>query len=176
MLIGNKIILRDITLEDTNNIIKWRNNPNVKKNFCIQSAFTVEGHTKWFNSTILTGKTKQFIIVDKLKNKDVGSVYLRDIDYNNNKAEYGIFIGENDCRGKGLGSEAASLVIKYAFDELKLHKIFLRVFKENVIAINSYKKAGFEIEGVFKDDVFISEKSSYQDMIFMAIINNKKGE
>lgn len=170
MLVGDKIVLREITLEDTDNIIKWRNSPKVKKNFCIQTDFTVEEHTNWFYSMIKTGKVKQFIIVDKISDVDVGSVYLRDIDYNNKKAEYGIFIGEDSCRGKGFGSEAAKLIIEFAFKTLKLHKVFLRVFKENEAGIHSYKNAGFNIEGTFKDDICLGE-NRYKDMIFMAIIN-----
>lgn len=172
MIEGNKVILREITLDDTDDIIRWRNNPNVKKNFCIQSDFTIEGHTKWYNTMILTGKVKQFVIIDRQAGFSVGSVYLRDIDYTNKKAEYGIFIGEDSCRGKGLGSEAAKLIIEFGFNNLKLHKIFLRVFSNNVTAINSYKKAGFDIEGVFKDDICLGD-GKFQDMTFMAIINNK---
>lgn len=175
MIEGNKVILREITMDDTENIIRWRNNPKVKKNFCIQSDFTIESHTKWYNTMILTGKVKQFIIIDKESNLSVGSVYLRDIDHINKKAEYGIFIGEDSCRGKGLGSDAANLIIEFGFNTLKLHKIFLRVFSDNKIAINSYEKAGFKIEGVFKDDICLSN-GNFQDMTFMAIINNLKGD
>ena len=91
-------------------------------------------------------------------------------DYNNKKAEYGIFIGEDSCRGKGFGSEAAKLIIEFAFKTLKLHKVFLRVFKENEAGIHSYKNAGFNIEGTFKDDICLGE-NRYKDMIFMAIIH-----
>ena len=124
MIEGNKVILREITMDDTENIIRWRNNPKVKKNFCIQSDFTIESHTKWYNTMILTGKVKQFIIIDKESNLSVGSVYLRDIDHINKKAEYGIFLGETDAFGRGIGSETAKLIVDYSFQKLKLHKLW----------------------------------------------------
>ena len=173
MLTGENIILREISLNDTDNIISWRNNPNVKKFFCIQKDLTREEHINWFNTMIKPGKVKQFIIVDKTVNKDIGSVYLRDIDYKNLKAEYGIFIGEDYCRGHGIGSEAAKLILDYGFNVLNLHKIFLRAFEENFAAIKSYRKVGFEVEGIFKDDIRLEEKK-YINMIFMSIINKQQ--
>lgn len=165
-----KVSLRNITLDDTNNIVKWRNNPNVKKNFCLQDDLTVEVHENWFKTRILTGDVKQFIIKDEEQNNDVGSTYLRDIDMKNKKAEFGIFIGEDSARGRGIGSESVKLTIKYAFEELKLHKVFLRVFANNIQAIKAYEKAGFEYEGTSKDDIILPS-GEYQDIIFMAIIN-----
>ena len=88
----------------------------------------------------------------------------------NKKAEFGIFIGEDSARGRGIGSESVKLTIKYAFEELKLHKVFLRVFANNIQATKAYEKAGFEYEGTSKDDIILPS-GEYQDIIFMAIIN-----
>ena len=89
-----------------------------------------------------TGTVAQFIIF--LNGEAVGSVYLRDIDLDTKEAEYGIFIGEEGARGKGVGTKSAKLILKYAFEELGLEKIFLRVFKDNPSAVRSYEKAGFK--------------------------------
>lgn len=164
------VSLREINLEDTEKIIKWRNNINVKKNFCIQEDLTSEMHMNWFKNKILTGEVKQFIIKDEEQGMEVGSTYLRDIDTKNKKAEFGIFIGEDLARGKGIGTKSVELTVKYAFEELKLHKVFLRVFSNNVPAIKSYEKSGFEYEGTAKDDIILPN-GEYQDIVFMSIIN-----
>lgn len=161
------VTIRPITEEDTDNIVKWRNNPNVMKNFIYQELFTREGHLNWYKNRILTGEVYQYII--ECDNIPVGSVYFRDVDRVNNKAEYGIFIGEDGFRGQGVGTKAAKLAVEIAFKELKLHKIFLRVIKGNDQALNSYKKVGFEIEGTAVDDVFVN--GEYKDIIFMSMIN-----
>lgn len=167
------ITLRDIKMEDAENIVKWKNNKNVKKNFCIQEDLTVETHMNWYTNKILTGQVKQFIIQDKELKMEVGSTYLRDIDLKNKKAEFGIFIGEDLARGRGIGSKSVELTVKYAFEKLKLHKVFLRVFSGNIPAIKSYEKAGFEYEGTAKDDILLPN-GEYQDVIFMAIINERE--
>ena len=51
------------------------------------------------------------IIIDRTTNLPVGSTYLRDIDKKNNKAEFGIFIGEKEYWGKGFGNEATKLIL-----------------------------------------------------------------
>ena len=110
--------------------------------FIDRRLFTKESHEAWLKNYVETGKAAQFIIL--LNGEPVGSVYLRDIDLDKKEAEYGIFIGEESARGKGVGTESAKLILKYAFDELKLEKLFLRVFKNNPGAVRSYEKAGFK--------------------------------
>ena len=166
IIMGNKVSLRKLTEADTENIVRWRNSPSVRANFVYRADFTAEGHMKWFTDVIGTGKAVQFIITDLGSGIDVGSVYLRDIDPVNEKAEFGIFIGEDSARGKGLGTEATRLICDYGFSELGLHKIILRVFDYNKGAIASYRKAGFVEEAFFRDDVKIDGK--YESMIFMA--------
>ncbi len=51
-----------------------------------------------------------------------------------------------------------------------LHKIFLRVFSNNLAGIKAYEKAGFTYEGTAKEDILLPN-GNYQDIIFMSIIN-----
>lgn len=164
--------LRQIEINDTQNIVKWRNSPNVKKNFCIQQDMTEEMHMDWFKNKIQTGQVVQFIIIDTTYDKPLGSVYLRDIDKQNKKAEFGIFIGEDEARGKGIGTKSTKLILQYGFCELGLHKIYLRVFSNNLQAIKAYEKAGFIYSGTAKDDILLPN-GKYQDIIFMSIINKE---
>ena len=78
------------------------------------------------------------IICDLFTDMPFGSVYIRDIDRVHNKAEYGFFIGEDDARGRGVGTAAARLMLRYCFEEEKLHRIYLRVYSDNLQAIRSY--------------------------------------
>ena len=111
---GKKILLRPMTEKDTENIVRWRNEAFVREKFIYQKPFTTEGHKHWAETMVNTGRAVQFIICTK-EEKPVCSVYLRHIDRTHNKAEYGIFIGEEEALSKGYGSEAAELMIRYAF-------------------------------------------------------------
>lgn len=172
MLKGEKVTLRKITKEDTDNIVKWRNSEGVQKNFFDQDLLTPEIHTWWLENRVETGQVAQFIIVDNETGKDIGTTFIRDIDYKNKKGEYGIFIGEVIAKGKGLGTEAGKLTLEYAFNELKLHKVFCRVFTENKGAIKADLKAGFIQEGLLKEDIFVDNQ--FKDILIMAIFNTEK--
>ena len=171
-IIGENIILRPITSEDTEMILRWRNSEEVRKYFIYQQEITEEDHRNWLINKVGKGVVIQFIMSEKVSHFPIGSVYLRDINMENKKAEYGIFIGELCARGKGYGTEAAKLMIQFAFQELGLHKVALRVLKDNLEAIHSYEAAGFIAEGIFRDEEFINGK--YQDIIFMATFNDKE--
>ena len=162
------IYLRLMTFDDTDLIVSWRNSDAVRKNFIYQELFTREGHENWIHTQVETGRVVQMIICEIATDKPLGSVYIRDIDRHHNKAEYGIFIGEDEARGRGVGASAAKLMLRYCFEEMGLHRVYLRAFAENKQAIGSYEKAGFVKEGLLRDDVCID--GVYRDIVWMAAI------
>lgn len=162
------IFLRLMTAADTDLIVAWRNKDVVRKNFIYQELFTREGHENWIRTRVETGQVVQMIICDDATGKPLGSVYIRDIDREHNKAEYGIFIGEDDARGRGIGTAAAKLMLRYCFEEEGLHRVYLRAFADNLQAIRSYEKAGFAREGLLRDDVRIG--GEYRDIQWMAAV------
>ena len=171
VLEGAAVRLRPIADADTDLIVKWRNTPSVVQNFIFRQTFTPEMHRSWLATKVATGQVVQYIIIDKADDKPIGSVYYRDIDNHNRSAEYGIFIGEESARGKGLGTETAKLFTDFGFAELQLHRISLRVLAENTAARRSYEKAGFVQEGVFRDMELLD--GQYRDVVFMARLVEK---
>ena len=151
ILEGNKVYLVPIGNGDTKNIIKWRNQPFVREMFLQRQLLTEEIHKNWLNTMVRTGKVRQFIIYLKENDRPIGTVFLKNIDKEKKIAEYGNFIGESEYLGRGYGSDAGSTLLKYAFEELKLHKIFLRVKRENKRAIKAYRKMGFTEAKLFFD-------------------------
>lgn len=167
---GEKIYLRPITIEDTELVVKWRNSENVVKNFLYRKPISEEEHIEWFKTKVQTGKVHQFIICGIADDMPLGSVYLQNFDDENKKAEYGIFIGKQELYGCGVGTAALSLLLKYGFDELSLHKIFGRVLSYNKASIVIAQKSGCVQEAYLKEEILINGK--YEDILFMAKINN----
>ncbi len=168
------IYLRPMTYRDTDLIVSWRNSEGVRRNFIYQAMFTRESHENWIRTMVDTGKVVQFIICLGEGHVPVGSVYIRDIDRTHRKAEYGIFIGEEAARGRGVGTVAAKLMLEYCFGQEQLHKVFLRAFADNVRACRSYEKAGFVQEAYLKEDVCID--GVYRDMVLMAVLNPEESK
>ena len=152
-------------------IIKWRSSPSVYMNLYSRRPSTEEEHIGWMNNYVLKGKCAQFIILDKEKEEPVGSVFIKNIDRQAQKGEYGIFIGEENARGKGFGGEAAELMLRYGFENLGLNRIYLSVFAYNRSAIASYRHAGFEVEGTFREDFFADGR--FEDIVWMAALKEE---
>lgn len=167
-----QIYLRPMTEADTDLVVAWRNKPSVRNYFIYQADFTREGHLHWLHEVVEKGHACQMMICDKTDGTAVGSVYIRDIDQVHHKGEYGIFIGEEAARGRGIGTQAARLMIEYGFQTLGLHRIYLRALADNEQAVRSYEKAGFVKEGYLKEDVCIN--GWYVDIVWMAIVNEEK--
>lgn len=85
----------------------------------------------------------------------VGVTTLLNVDHRNRKADFGVLIGEKDARGEGLGTEATTLMLDYAFTAIGLHNVGLRVFEYNVAAIRAYEKAGFKEIGRRRESYFM---------------------
>lgn len=164
----DSVFLYPITERDTEMVLRWRNSQFIKQHFIHRKEITAAEHQAWLDQKVKTGKVVQFIICLSESNKPVGSVYIQNVDMLHKNAEYGIFIGEKEATGKGCGTDAAKLMIKYAFEVLGLHKLYLRVLSNNERAINSYKRAGFEVEGILRDEVFVDGR--FADVTRMSII------
>lgn len=166
LLRGKKVFLRPMTAADTEKIVAWRNKDFVRNNFIYRELFTREGHLSWIKTQVETGHVVQFIIC-LTEGREIGSVYFRDIDREKETAEYGIFIGEKDAVGCGYGTETACLALGYAFEHMKLEKVFLRFLEDNVGARISYERAGFRLIADRQEEVVV-QGEKYR-VLFMEI-------
>lgn len=163
-IVGNNIILRPIQVNDTDNIVKWRNTDFVRNNFIFRETFTNEMHMNWLKTKVFKGQVVQYIIETK-DTTPIGSVYYRDII--DSHAEFGIFIGEKEYLGRGIGQEAMKLFIQYGLDKLGLNTIYLRVIKSNDRALHVYEKIGFKEIREEKQMIDLTEE--FIDIVFMVL-------
>lgn len=84
-----------------------------------------------------------FTVYERATWRPIGNAALQDVNHRNRTAEFGIFLGEPDSRGKGLGTEATRLMLDFAFGALGLHSVMLRVYAYNLAALRLYERVGF---------------------------------
>ncbi len=84
-----------------------------------------------------------FTIVEQTTDRPVGRCLLFAVNQVDRTAMAGIFIGEADARGRGIGTEAMRLLLDYAFNLLNLNSVMLGVYDFNERAMASYRKVGF---------------------------------
>ncbi len=71
--------------------------------------------------------------------------------------------------GKGYTTEAVRLAVDYGFNQLKLHRIEAGAMTHNIASIRVLEKAGFQKEGVARQNVNINGK--WEDHQILAILN-----
>jgi len=127
-------------------------------------TFTLEETKDWFV------KTKPYYWLVKKDNEKIG--YFRCSNYS--EINKNIYIGadiHNNHRGKGFGYEMYKTFIPKVFKELGLHKISLEVLSTNERAIYLYKKLGFVVEGVKREEVL--KNKVWVDSIIMSILRSE---
>jgi RimJ/RimL family protein N-acetyltransferase len=83
----------------------------------------------------------------------------------------GIGIGEREFRGKGYGTDAMRLALRYAFTELNLQRVSLALHSYNERGLRSYEKAGFRLEGRTRSDQLREGRRT--DTLWMGILRDE---
>ena len=162
------VVLRTFEERDIPDKCRWINDPENNKYLHYDIPLEIEKTTQWFNNK---NNNTRIDCVIEYNGIPVGVIGLLSIDKLNSKAEYYITVGEKTFKHKGIAYKATMAIIDFAFCKLKLHKVYLNVDAENIIAKKLYEKAGFVCEGHFSDDIFNQREQRFIDRERFAIIS-----
>lgn len=146
------VTIRPFEKEDIPKKVEWINNPENNQFLHYDIPLEIGRTEQWFEN--IKGRTDRFdatIVVDGVP---CGTIGLLEIDYKNSKAEYYIAMGEVSLKEKGVSTQASRLILRYAFQELGLNKVYLYTETENIPAQKLFEKLGFVKEGCLKADIF----------------------
>lgn len=164
---SQRLYLSPMNLEDLDMYTKWMNSLSVQLplgNFTSTYSLAREKEA-------LEGMLKRdhsFAVIDKEGDRLIGNCSLFDVDYQKGICELGIFIGEEEDRGKGFGPEVIDMLLGYGFKLLGLHNIMLRVFAFNKRGIKAYEKVGFKVFGTRHEAYKVGQK--LYDEVYMEIL------
>jgi RimJ/RimL family protein N-acetyltransferase len=132
--------------------------------------WSVKKVKEWFEKDPETTVPRGFLFSIRTLSEDrlIGFIAFEDISWPNRDTYVAIGIGERDCRGKGYGSDAMRVMLRYGFEELNLHRISLTVYAYNPRGIRSYEKCGFVHEGCIRE--FLLRDGQRSDMLHMGIL------
>lgn len=136
---------------DIHNKVEWINNPLNNKYLHYTLPLEYQKTLEWFKKNKDNKNRLDGVIY--YKDSPVGLVGLLGIDNTNKKAEYYVCLGEQDAKGKGIAKIASKLLIKYAFEEIGLNKIYLYTEEENVSGQKLFERLGFKKEGLLMQDL-----------------------
>ena len=126
---------------------------------------------KLFEDRKLSPVDDSFAIHLKGDDEPVGVISLMNISDANESAELSVIVGHPDDRHQGYGTQAIELLLRYAFEELRLNRVGLSAFDFNGEAISAYEKLGFVVEGRYRQA--IKRYSGFHDAILMSVLKDE---
>lgn len=167
-LMGEKVILRPIEVEDAERFVEIINDEEVRQYLALVLPINKYMEENWIKNEANNFNTITFGIELKDEKILIGSTGLMNIDWINRQAEFGIGIFDKNHWGKGYGTESTKLILKYAFEYLNLNRVYLKTYEYNKRAIKVYEKCGFMVEGKERQGKYL--KGKFWDLIRMAIL------
>lgn len=171
---GKNIYLRALEPEDLEFVYAIENDESiwhVSNTQTPYSKFLIHQYLENAHQDIYEAKQLRLAICNNSTSEAIGLIDLFEFDPKNNRAGVGVVIQNSTDRTKGIGSEALSLIIEYAFTQLQLHQLFANIGTENEISIGLFSKFGFQKIGVKKQWNKIN--GVYEDEILYQLINLK---
>lgn len=138
----------------TESYVSWLNNPEVTAQTEIPSgAWTFDSARHYVESAAAASDAQMWAIHFKGYGH-VGNVRLSAINIPHQRAAMAILIGEKAVWGRGISSNAISLVSSHAFDRLNLHKVSAGIYETNIASRRAFEKAGFHLEATLKEHAY----------------------
>lgn len=164
-LIINDVSISSLKPEMYSQIAVWLENPAIKYNFIPLFPESEQGLKEYFEHS---GRN-YFVIY--YNNEPVGVIGADNIDNESKKLEMRKFVGNTGLQGKGIGKFATFLFLYYSFIVLNIDKVYIHSGDANIRNIILNSKFGFELEGVFFDDVVIQNKK--KDVVRMGLLKSR---
>lgn len=157
------IKFKKITIDDIPFVNSVRN-CYAKEFLHTDRQYTLEESYDWFSKT-----NPDFWIIYK---DDLRVGYFRLSNYSSENRN--IYIGADiseEFSGQGIATESYKKFIPFIFEKYNLNKISLEVLSTNERAIHLYKKLGFKLDGVKREEIL--KKEIFVDSILMSILKKE---
>ena len=148
-----KVALKRLTENELELLMNWRMREDISATMLTSVNLTLEGQYKWFKR--IDNDESQIRWVIYYDDMPIGSMYITDIDYSNKRCESGWFIAEQKHRSLKLAKDLQQNVYDYAFDILKMNRIYGYVINSNTHLLNFLVRVcGLNSEGVLQQHVY----------------------
>lgn len=156
------MIFSRLTSKDLELVRNWRNDSNIAQFMEYRGIITEKMQEKWFES-INNEYNFYFILI--YKNKKIGLINTKDIDYKNKTGEAGIFISDPNYQNSSTPFRASLGRIDFCFYELGLETLYAHVLSTNTRSIKFAQKFGYVIQSnqeIVQNQLYILTKEIYE--------------
>lgn len=159
--------LRAVTGHDLELMRSWRNHPKIASKMYTRHEISAEEHQAWWART--SERDDQAYFMYERAEGPLGIVGFTQIDASNGNCFWAFYA--SPTAPKGTGARMEFLALEHVFSTLKLHKLSCEVLAFNEPVIGLHKKFGFQVEGVFRNQLKISD--GHVDIIRLGLLEQE---
>ncbi len=173
MLEGRQVRLRPREVTDLERVYTWINDPEVTR-FLDSGRYPISraDERRWLEEHPRNNYANGVgLAIETKDGAHIGNIDLMRVRPEDRKAGLGIMIGEKDYWSNGYGTDAIIVLLRFAFGEMNLHRVWLTVDTSNERAVACYRKCGFQEEARLRQDRYTAGR--YWDTLFMGILHDE---
>jgi len=169
---GERVVLRPIEPEDLPIVMTLANDTELRGltgGIRPMSRWDAE---RWLEKVRNDPHRLWFTIALKDTGRAIGEAGLLRIVHEWRTADMSLMIADRDAWGKGLGTEAARLLIEHAFGAMSLHRLAIGVVGFNERALRFWESLGFRQEGIQREGYFHGGR--FHDFVMMSLLEGEQ--
>ena len=169
MFAYGKTTMRPVEERDLETLRLMRNDPSTWTMLRSVEHVTPERQAAWYVG-LSKDSSRAYYVVEDVQGNFVGMIRMDERDTLNRSVRVGADVAPA-LRGQGWGAAIYEMLLKWCFDYMNCHRVWLCVLDTNAAGKRLYEKVGFRIEGVARDAFF--REGRYIDELVMSIIEDE---
>lgn len=158
--------IRAMTKDDLALVLAWRNHPDVRRFMYTRREISLEEHLSWFDRC--KNDECKYLLIFEIQMIPQGFVQFTRLNHAPT-AEWGFYIAPG--APKGAGCRMGHVALRYAFQEIYLHKICGQVLSSNEQSIRFHRALGFQQEGILRDHYY--DEKEFHDVVLFGLLETE---
>ena len=168
-----RLTLRRMLKRDSGDMYEYARDPEVSE-YLLWQPHESENYTRrylsYLQSRYRAGDFYDWAVVWREEDRMIGTCGFTKIVIDSNSAEVG-YVLNREFWGRGIAPEAVRAVFRFAFDELRLHRVEAHYMLGNERSRRVMEKVGMKYEGAFRDSIYV--KGRYVTVGVCSILENE---
>jgi RimJ/RimL family protein N-acetyltransferase len=160
-------------MDDLDRNLRWMNDREVTRHLSMRYPLSRLAEEEWMraHASKQLSFSEVFFAIETRDGVHIGNINFHQVSEEDRSARLGIAIGDKEYWSRGYGTDAMLTFLRFAFDEMNLHRVDLTVFEENARARACYRKCGFVEEVRMRQARYT--RGHYQDHLVMGILRDE---
>ena len=146
-----RVELRSLEARDRDQLLSWRNRPEVARWMYSDQQISPEDHARWFAAAMVDPRRRYWVI--EADGAPVGLANLYDIAPDHRRCAWAYYLAEPSTRGQGIGAFVEFWVLDHVFGAMKMNKLWCEVLIDNEPVWKLHEGYGVTREALFRSQV-----------------------